>query len=327
MTNDMGEHEKVIGQGLADAGPGGMEGHVLGEGYLSGNAWQGTDPLADELASGALTDQYKSLLAFDGQASIMKIEPVVEKQDFSYWTSAYINEGLSYPQIQRVPVSNVTIKPHQISFDFFDTTEGKVGVSNATEKHMEVEGDIYVTELIYYFWDHYNDQGSGKTGDHTTGVRAKNKNRSMVNSIMTGIKEEGKSNRDIDKALDRSNDDSQLSFTGAKDYSAAGIDYMTANFEETQTFVDFRNTFLLTFSGWVCKFTSQIFGSFYGVFTDISYNIDDGYSDAKWHFKIEEAVFTDDYTGTKDQSPQADSTEPVDVSKDGSTTDSGGAST
>ena len=338
MTNNMGEHEEIMLNGLANAYEGGLEMGVVGEGGMSGIAWEGTDYLLDGLSQGVLTDDYKTLLSFDGQAGIMKIEPVVKKQTFTYWTSAYINEGLSYPQIQRVPVSNINIKPHQISFDFFDTSEGKIGISNATEKHMEIEGDIYVTELIYYYWDHHQAESSGKVGDHTTGVRTMNKNRSMVNSIMSGIREEGKTNLEIDRTIDRSQDnthqnsnknggDSKLSFTGADQYENLGINYITTNFEETQAFVDFRNTFLMTFSGWVCKFTSQVFGSFYGVFTDISYNIDDGYSDAKWHFKIEEAIFSDDYTGVKEGSGTGDQVDPVKISEDSSSTDSGSATT
>lgn len=321
MSNDSGWHESQIrndGSTIGDM--------ALGDWGFSGSQWQGQDYLAQGMAEGVLTEDYKKLIAYDGQGGIMKIEPVSLKQDFSYWTSAYIQEGLSYPQIQHVPVSNISIKPHQISFDFFDTSEGKIGISNATEKHMEVEGDIYVTELIYYYWDHYNAQSTGKPGDHTTGLRSMTRNRQAVDTIMSSIREKGvdKTNRDIDKAIDQSRYDSQLSFTGANKYSNFGIDYITANFEETQQFIDFRNTFLLTFSGWVCKFTSQTFGSFYGVFTDISYNIDDGYSDAKWHFKIEEAIFTEDYTPDKNESGSgSNSTNPSQISANGSETDSG----
>lgn len=334
MTNNIGNHESNVnvtsGMTLDDA--------MYGDVGFSGVEWQGTDYLDDGLSSGALTDDYKSLVAYDGQAGIMKIEPVSLKQGFTYWTTAYINEGLSYPQIQRVPVTNINIKPHQISFDFFDTTEGKIGVSNATEKHMEVEGDIYVTELIYYYWDHYQDSKSGKTGDHTTGLRAGAKTRKMIDSIISGIREDGKTNLEIDKTIDRSangqhrnssldNSDSRLSFTGADKYSNLGIDFITPNFEETQAFIDFRNTFLMTFTGWVCKFTSQTFGTFYGVFTDISYQIDDGYSDAKWHFKIEEAVFTEDYNAEKNNGGDTGAgTNPPNVSQDSSTTDSGDVS-
>lgn len=336
MSNDSGWHESQIRNDGSTIGD-----RSLGDVGFTGAQWEGTDYLASGMQSGVLTEDYKNLIAYDGQAGIMKIEPVSKKQDFSYWTSAYIQEGLSYPQIQHVPVSNINIKPHQISFDFFDTSEGKIGISNATEKHMEVEGDIYVTELIYYYWDHYNSTESGKAGDHTTGLRFMSRNRQIVDTITSSIREKGvnKTNLEIDKNIDQSramgrtdgsvgmlNDDSQLSFTGASQYSKLGIDFITSNFEETQSFIDFRNTFLITFSGWVCKFTSQTFGSFYGVFTDISYNIDDGYSDAKWHFKIEEAIFTEDYTPDKNEGGNTDSTNPPQVSSDGSETDSGSVS-
>lgn len=324
MSNDSGWHEQQIRNDDSTIGD-----MALGDRGFSGLEWQGQDYLAQGMIEGVLTEDYKKLIAYDGQAGIMKIEPISLKQDFSYWTSAYIQERLPYPQIQRVPVSNISIKPHQISFDFFDTSEGKIGISNATEKHMEVEGDIYVTELIYYYWDHYNAQSTGKPGDHTTGLRSMTRNRQAVDTIMSSIREKGvdKTNRDIDKAIDQSRYDSQLSFTGASKYSNLGIDYITANFEETQQFIDFRNTFLLTFSGWVCKFTSQTFGSFYGVFTDISYNIDDGYSDAKWHFKIEEAIFTDNYTPDKNEgATDSTSVDPPNISSDGSQTDSGDVS-
>ena len=320
MTNDLGWHESQIKNDDST-----LEDMSYGDWGFTGMEWKGQDYLDSGLQDGVLTEDYKALTAYDGQAGIMKIEPVSLKQDFAYWTSAYIKEKLSYPQIQRVPVTNISIKPHQISFDFFDTSEGKIGISNATEKHMEVEGDIYVTELIYYYWDHYNSQESGKPGDHTSGIRSMKRNRQAVDTIMSSIRDKGvdKTNREIDKAIDKSRDDSQLSFTGANQYNKLGIDYITANFEETQTFIDFRNTFLLTFSGWVCKFTSQTFGSFYGVFTDISYNIDDGYSDAKWHFKIEEAIFTDDYTPDKNANNDSNSVDPSKISADGSQTDSG----
>ena len=94
---------------------------------------------------GSADEDYERIKSWDRMGGIMKIEPVMKKQDFSYQSVAYINEGLPYPQIQRVPIQGVKITPHQISFDFFDTTEGKIGVSNATEKHMVLECDILVT--------------------------------------------------------------------------------------------------------------------------------------------------------------------------------------
>ena len=30
--------------------------------------------------------------------------------------------------------------------------------------------------------------------------------------------------------------------------------------------------------------------------TDISYEIEDGFLDAKWHLKVQEAIFTEDYS-------------------------------
>ena len=62
--------------------------------------------------------------------------------------------------------------------------------------------------------------------------------------------------------------------------------------------MDFRNTFLQCYTGWSCRFTSQAFGNFIGVFTDISFSFEDGYSSPKWHCKVEEALFTADYSIT-----------------------------
>ena len=76
--------------------------------------------------------------------------------------------------------------------------------------------------------------------------------------------------------------------------------------EQTKEFAEFRTTFLQQHSGWVCNFVSHTFGVFQGVITDVSYSINSGESFAKWHIKLEEAIFTENYQKTG-QKPQAES--------------------
>ena len=69
---------------------------------------------------------------------MVKIIPVAQKQKFTYSTVAYIATKQEEPKTQVFPISDVSVIPHQITFDFYDTTEGRVGVANAVEKHMQV---------------------------------------------------------------------------------------------------------------------------------------------------------------------------------------------
>lgn len=193
------------------------------------------------------------------QQGVIKIVPEYCKQSFTASAVADIAEGLDAPQTQVIPISDIQVRPHQISFDFFDTTEGKIGVSNATEKHMQIEFDIYVTDLVYYYWNHGNSKQSDYNGLN----------------YMQYL-------NDFFDSLGDTWDDTALETL----YS----------FEDTTEFIKFRNTFLTQYSGWVCRFVGHTISTFDGVFTDVSYDIGSGESFAKWHVKIEEAIFSPDYS-------------------------------
>ena len=196
---------------------------------------------------------------WQSQQGVVKIVPEFAKQTFTATAVADIAEGLSEPQTQVFPVSDVQVRPHQISFDFFDTTEGKIGVSNATEKHMQLEFDVYVTDLVYFYWNHGNNKGGDYSGlDYMQ----------YLNEFFDSLEGEW--------------DDSALE----KLY----------NFEDTTKFIKFRNTLFTQYSGWVCRFVGHTFSTFDGVFTDVSYDVSCGETFAKWHVKIEEAIFTPDYS-------------------------------
>lgn len=221
--------------------------------------------------------QYKAY-NWQKQQGMLKIIPLQQRQKFTYSTVAYIASKQEQPKTQVFPVSDVSIIPHQITFDFYDTTEGRIGVSNAVEKHMSVECDIYVTDLIAQYWifgeDNQYDIGLSKIPNYKK------------------------------KYWDAVENKNYLNFEG--------------DLEKTKAFAEFRATFLQQHSGWVCRFVSSIFGVFTGVITDVSYQIGNGESFAKWHIKLEEALFTSDYQETG-QKPASE------TSSDGSTTNSGTA--
>lgn len=204
-----------------------------------------------------IPDVYKST-AYNwlNQQGVMKVTPLQQRQKFTYTTVAYIAKKTEEPKTQVFPISDVNVVPHQITFDFYDTTEGRVGVSHAVEKHMSVECDVYLTDLLAQYWIFGDD-------DHNV----------MGMSILNGYK------RAWWNAVE---DGTYLSFEG--------------DLENTTEFAEFRTTFLQQHSGWVCRFTSHTFGVFQGVFTDVSYTIGSGETFAKWHLKFEEAIFTGDYS-------------------------------
>lgn len=260
-------------------------------------------------------DMYSRLRTWDRQASVVKITPMFQQQRISKTWVSYIMEGLPKPQIQRFPISSPKVTPHQISFDFFDTTEGKIGVSNAKENMMIVEFDVYVSELIYFYWNHAGSKnagqlkgldGSGGLGA-LTGQRFINEERDNFDKMVEALVK-GSCNHPYEKGQFRKDGEGAMRWFKSL---ANPWSYRVNNFEDTQAFIDFRNIFLQQYTGWVCKFTSQIFGIFDGVFTDISYEIEDGYTDAKWHCKIEEAIFTEDYSkdGTKPSASNGDQEE------------------
>lgn len=190
--------------------------------------------------------------------SMMRITPKVQKQTYVATTISHIAEGLEEPAVETFPICDPQITPHQISFDFFDTTEGKIGVSNATEKHFTLECDVYVNDLIYMYWNH----GSGSEADYSK------------------TKMSGTIANDLNTLLETCEVSDSFDFV------------------YTSEFYKFRRNFLQQHSGWVCTFTSSMFETFEGVITSISYDIGSGETDAKFHLKIEEAVFTDDYSTT-----------------------------
>ena len=202
------------------------------------------------------------------QQGMIKIVPVQQKQKFTYSTVSYIASKQEEPKTQVFPICDVSVVPHQITFDFYDTTEGRVGVSNAVEKHMQVEFDVYLTDLLAQFWIF------GENNEYTLGgTTMPNVKKQFWNAVENGT---------------------YLDFEG--------------DLEKTTGFSDFRATFLQQHSGWVCKFVSHIFGVFQGVITDVSYQVGAGESFAKWHIKLEEAIFTDAYseTGQKPQEQSSD---------------------
>lgn len=265
--------------------------------------WKGYD-IYDQLHWGSVLgfgdEDYERLKAWDRMGGMMKIEPMYWKQTYYRSEVAYIAEKQIYPQIQRVPIQNVKITPHQISFDFFDTTEGKIGVSNATEKHMVVECDVLVSDLIYFYWNHagtamqgqlFGLDGSGGGGG-LTGLRFINQLEKNVDRMLDSLEKGECYKGDIHKHGE-----------GMWNYMWSeiglpwdGFNRVVQDFQETQEFLDFRNTIFQQFNGWVCQFTSEIFGVFNGVITEQSYEIEDGSMDAKWHLKIQEAIFTEDYS-------------------------------
>ena len=298
-----------MSQGAVDANSGGKYlddmSEELHDPYNYAKGYYGTQ---GAMGDSARQETYERVRNWDRQSSIIKITPMQLYQVIQDTNVAYINNGLPDPEIQRVPASNVKVTPHQISFDFFDTTEGKIGVSNAKEKHMVLEFDVYVSEIVYFYWNHWGSENGGALSAVTgggglgalTGLRFINEQKKNVEKLMKdgcGIFEEGLFNKDGE---------------GVANWLKTQINpwsYKVNNFEDTQAFINFRNIFLQQFTGWVCKFTSQTFGIFEGVMTDISYELEDGYTDAKWHIKVEEAIFTEDYSeeGTKPSTSEGSS--------------------
>lgn len=223
-------------------------------------SWQ--NELADWM-NGGIQQQWQDM------PGMMRITPKIQKQTYVATTIASIADGMKEPGVETFPISDPQMTPHQISFDFFDTTEGKVGVSNATEKHFILECDVYITDLIYMYWNH------GNGGDQNY---SKNSIQSDTYAAVAKLVSSCQSNDIFD-------------------------------FEYTTEFAKFRRSFLQQHSGWICTFTSSMFETFEGVITEVTYEIPSGETSAKFHLKIEEAVFTDDYssTGVKKQDDNGNS--------------------
>lgn len=212
------------------------------------------------------------------QRGVIKITPLEQRQKFTYSTIAYIADKQEEPKTQIFPISDLQVNPHQINWDFYSSTEGRIGVSNAVEEHMSCEFDVYLTDLIAMYWTF----GEDNKYDYGFPTR-ENLKRRWWNAIA---------------------DNTYRDFEG--------------DIESTKEFIDFRNTFLQQHMGWVCRFASHTFGVFQGVINQVNYNIGNGESFAKWHIKIEEAVFLKDAYSTEGKKPEA-------TTSDGSTTDSGAA--
>lgn len=222
-----------------------------------------------------------------GRKGVMRITPLQQVQTYTLHTIAYIANGVPEPKMQVVPVTDVNVNPHQISFNFFDTSEGKIGVSNPLEKHMQVELDIYVSDLIFMLWNN----GYDGVDDY----RANDQYMALMN------------------AYDQISNENYLNFT----------DNLVL-LEDTTEFIEFRQNFLQQHSGWMCTFTSDVFGTFDGVLTEVKYELGGGEVDSKFHIKIEEAIFTDNYspTGATDQQEEQQK-----QASNGSEASSGDAST
>lgn len=229
---------------------------------------------AEQLWGSDIDSAYKnSAQVWQNQRGMMKIIPTQQIQRFTNTTMAYAANGMPDPIAQIIPIANVSLAPHQISFSFFDTTEGHIGISNAVEKTLLLECDVYVTDLVYYFWNHGTNDKS-----NWDGLKQMHALYNYINSLGPNFEAEDIKDDDI------------------------------LDFEQTTAFINFRNTFLTQFSGWKCKFVSHAFPTFYGVFTEIKYDISEGETFAKWHLKIEEALFTNDGYSTSGKKQEDDAT-------------------
>ena len=115
---------------------GGMQSGAIEPGHKStqSHKWLNTIPSA-----------YRQQAAeWSAQRGVVKITPIEQRQKFTYSTVAYIAGQQSEPKTQIFPVVDVNNDPHQITWDFYDSPEGRIGVSNAVEKHQIVSFDVYL---------------------------------------------------------------------------------------------------------------------------------------------------------------------------------------
>ena len=255
---------------------------------LNGTSWDG-------MQSGAITynstqspnwmatvpAQYREKAArWSDNQGICEIIPIQQRQKFTYSTITYIAKMTQEPKTQRFPISDVSVVPHQINFDMYDTTEGRIGVSNAVEKHQSVEFDVYLTDYVFYYWNFGGD----------------NENKFYIDVL-------DKQKKKVWNAINN------------KTYTDTNL---IRDLEDTREFITFRNTFLQQHLGWMCQFNSHTFGTFVGVINDVSYQINSGETFAKWHIKLEEAIFTEGYSETGQKPSESETS-------DSSQTDSGTA--
>lgn len=78
-------------------------------------------------------------------------------------------------------------------------------------------------------------------------------------------------------------------------YTRRSVDLVNnSELEESDQFIRIRQRFMQEYSGWACTFTSNVFGVFQGVVTDLNYKLDSGETDAVYSIKIEEVIIPDD---------------------------------
>src|SRR5574344_1290391 len=66
------------------------------------------------------------------------------------------NDKSTQPVTQTFPIEDVKITPHMTSFEFFDTSEGTVGIEKATYQHMIVEFQVTFSTLLLYYYNYAN---------------------------------------------------------------------------------------------------------------------------------------------------------------------------
>src|SRR5574344_1051263 len=66
------------------------------------------------------------------------------------------NDKSTQPVTQTFPIEDVKITPHMTSFEFFDTSEGTVGIEKATYQHMVVEFQVTFSTLLLYYYNYAN---------------------------------------------------------------------------------------------------------------------------------------------------------------------------
>lgn len=316
-NNEQGQELDWAEQGTT--GTGWFEGYDMYAVYDDGRDYAAFAEQMESSYDNSVPSAYKSQFRqWANQQGVMKIIPHQQKQRFSYSNIAYIAEGMDSPVPQIVPIANISYVPHQISFNFFDSSEGKIGVSNPVEKCASLEVDIYVTDLVYFWWNHGYKNDVTQTYTQTTKVEGHGTKVDSNAQMLVG--EELHSDwKGLKYLTSRDNFINSL----GHDWDANDLDKISfLNFEDTTDFMDFRSTFLSQYNGWVCKFVSHAFPTFYGVITDSKYDISEGETWAKYHVKIEEAVFTMDYNAAgKNADSSSTST------SGGSTTNSGDATT
>lgn len=173
------------------------------------------------------------------------------------------NDKSTQPVTQTFPIEDVKITPHMTSFEFFDTSEGTVGIEKATYQHMIVEFQVTFSTLLLYYYNYANYAKEYSGASQWMGL-------------------------------------SDLYKQKATDV----ID--NAELENRERFIRIRQRFLQEYSGWACTFTSNVFGVFQGVITDLKYNVDAGDTDGIYSIKIEEIIIPDESTTTKTTNNTAD---------------------